>query len=42
MKYIATRETIKKLFRKYFFEYTTWGKNGWKKEEMSDYYWQGF
>ena len=33
MKYITTRETIKKLFRKYFFEYTTWGKMVGKKKK---------
>jgi hypothetical protein len=32
---------IKSIWRKYFFKYTNWGKNGWSKNEMTDYYWAG-
>ena len=35
------KKEIKSLYRKYFFKFTSYGRNGWKKEEMTDYYWEG-
>ena len=32
---------IRKLWRKYFAWERYWGQYGWKKEDMTDYYWNG-
>ena len=32
---------IRKLWRKYFAWERYWGRYGWKRENMTDYYWSG-
>lgn len=32
---------IKRIYRKLFFEFTEWGRGGYKREDMKPYYWEG-